>query len=123
MDALSPGEVRLCRVLFLSPGRSFVAVGPREVEVRLDWAFRCRFPRAAVASAEPSTLRPLSRGAHGLAGRWLVNGSGAGLVLVRLAPPQRAMVAGFRARVQELHVSADDPAALLAALRSPPTTA
>lgn len=82
------------------------------------WAFRSRFPRSAVAVVSVLDTRPLSRGVHGFAGRWLVNGSGTGIVVMRLRPAQRGRVLGFPVRVEELMVSVSEPAALMAALRT-----
>ena len=58
-----------------------------------------------------------SRGVHGWAGRWLVNGSGKGLVSLELKPEQRARVLGVPVRLRELIVSVEDPAALIRSLR------
>jgi hypothetical protein len=54
---------------------------------------------------------------HGFAGRWLVNGSGDGIVSLELRPAQRAWVMGFPVRLRTLLVSVQDPAGLVAALR------
>lgn len=107
----------LSRLLLLPPSDAFVELTGGEVQVRMAWAFRARFPRAAVASAAAYGGRPLSRGVHGLAGRWLVNGSGDGIVELRLSPPQRAHVLGFPVRLETLLVSVEDPAAVIAGLQ------
>lgn len=110
--------------VLVPPSDSWIEVGPAEVACRMSWAFRARFPLAAVASAEPvRTRRVLSRGVHGLAGRWLVNGSGKGIVSIALDPPQRAYVMGFPVRLRELDVSVEDPDGLRAALGSAPASA
>jgi hypothetical protein len=101
---------------FLLPSQSFVDVGDAEVVVRMGWGFRARFPRSAVAGSAPLGRRPISRGVHGFFGRWLVNGSGDGVVSVAVAPPQRAWVMGFPIRLRQLMVSVEDPDALIAAL-------
>lgn len=106
----------LSRLLLLPPSDAFVELAGGEVRVRMSWAFRARFPRAAVASAAAHQHRPLSRGVHGLAGRWLVNGSADGLVELRLSPAQRAYVLGFAVRLEMLLVSVEDPAAAIRAL-------
>jgi hypothetical protein len=85
----------LSSALFLPPSSSYVEVDSDQVRVRMGWAFRCRFPRAAVASAAETHKSPLSRGVHGFAGRWLVNGSGQGILTVDLTPGQRGYVIGF----------------------------
>lgn len=104
--------------LFLPPARSFIEVDGDEVQVRMAWAFRARFPRSAVRASAPYERRPLSRGVHGFAGRWLVNGSGEGIVSLGLEPRQTAFVLGFPVRLRELLVSVEDPPGLVAALRS-----
>ncbi|MBI5067207.1 MAG: hypothetical protein HZB56_03135 [Deltaproteobacteria bacterium] len=111
---------RLSAALLLPPRDSFVEIGDGQVRVRMGWAFRASFPLAAIASATPSPLRPLSRGVHGLAGRWLVNGSGDGLVSVVLQPAQRARVMGLPVSLGELLVSAEEPERLVAALTTGP---
>ncbi len=60
--------------------------------------------------------RPLSRGVHGFAGRWLVNGSGRGILTIDLEPVQRGYVMGFPVRIRQLMVSVQDPSKLAAAL-------
>ncbi len=106
----------LSSALLLSPGGSFVEVEGELVRVRMAWAFHAEFPRSAVAAAALSPARPMSRGVHGLSGRWLVNGSGDGIVAIGLAPPQRGRVMGFPVRLDDLLVSVEDPAGLIAAL-------
>jgi hypothetical protein len=102
----------LSSALLLPPSASYLEVDDREVHVRMAWAFRARFPRNAVVSAERSDRRPLSRGVHGFAGRWLVNGSGDGIVVINLNPDQRAYVMGFPVRLRQLLVSVSDPVGL-----------
>jgi hypothetical protein len=58
--------------------------------------------------------KPLSRGVHGFAGRWLVNGSGENLVDIALQPRQRGYVMGFPVRLRNVLV--EDPAGLTSAL-------
>ena len=110
------GYRALSSALLLAPSSSFLEVVGDEVRVRMGWAFRTRFPKSAVTSARPSALRPLSRGVHGFGGRWLVNGSGEGLVEIALQPRQRGHVVGFPVRLATLLVSVDDPVTLAAAL-------
>jgi hypothetical protein len=109
----------LSRVLFLSPEASFVEVDSQQVRVQMSWGFRACFPRAAVVSAKETGERPLSRGVHGFAGRWLVNGSGQGILTIDLMPSQRGYVMGFPVRVQQLMVSVTEPKALAVALGKP----
>ncbi len=107
----------LSRALFISPSDSYVEIAGHEVSVRMSWAFRARFDRSRVRGASPLDMRiPLTRGVHGWAGRWLVNGAGDGIVAIDLEPRQRAYVMGFPVSLRQLQVSVDDPAALAAAL-------
>lgn len=106
----------LSAALLLAPSGSFVEVEADEVRVRMAWGFRARFPRSAVVSVTEHRQKPLSRGVHGFAGRWLVNGSGEGLVNIALEPRQRGYVMGFPVRLRNLLVSVEDPAGLIAAL-------
>jgi hypothetical protein len=110
----------LSLLLGLPPSGAFLEFDGAEVEVRMGWAFRSRFPRSAVASTAALGIRPLSRGVHGFAGRWLVNGSGRGILRIRLAPVQRAYVVGVPVRLRELLVSVADGPALAAALHGRP---
>jgi hypothetical protein len=108
----------LSSALFLPPVNSYVEVNDEEVQVRMGWAFRSHFPRTAVALAVETHERPLSRGVHGFAGRWLVNGSGQGILTISLTPAQRGYVMGFPVRLRQLMVSVAEPSALAAALMS-----
>jgi hypothetical protein len=85
----------------------------------MGWAFRSRFPRSAVVSASPLRIRPLSRGVHGFRSRWLVNGSGRGILRIHLDPVQRAYLVGVRVPVRELLVSVTDAPAVAAAVAGP----
>ena len=103
--------------LFLPPASSYVEVNGEKVRVQMGWAFRSHFPRTAVALAAETHARPLSRGVHGFAGRWLVNGSGRGIMAINLTPIQRGYVMGFPVRLRQLMVSVAEPSALAAALK------
>lgn len=72
----------------------------------------------AYVPAGSSMVVSLTRGVHGWAGRWLVNGAGEGVLAIDLDPTQRARVAGFPVRLRQLLVSVEDPAALTRALAS-----
>jgi hypothetical protein len=108
----------LSSALLLRPSDSYVEVREGEVECRMGWAFRARFPRSAVSRTQRLEHKPLSRGVHGLAGRWLVNGSGDRILAVDLEPPQRARVLGVPVRLRQLLVSVDDPDSLAEHLRT-----
>jgi hypothetical protein len=113
-----PWYAILSSALFLPPANSYVEVNDEEVRVRMAWAFRSRFPKTAVTLATETHGRPLSRGVHGFAGRWLVNGSGQGILTISLTPAQRGYVMGFPVRLRQLMVSVVEPSALAAALMS-----
>ncbi len=102
--------------LLLFPSDSFVEVAGDSVHVRMGWGFRSSFPLSAVRGVTPLARRPLSRGVHGFAGRWLVNGSGDGILTIELEPAQRAHVLGFPVRLRELLVSLEEPDALARSL-------
>ena len=106
----------LSRALLLPPKSAYLSVEGDEVEVRMGWAFRARFPRAAVTRVAKLATPPISRGVHGWWGRWLVNGSGRGIVVLDLAPDQRAYVTGFPVRLRQLLISVNDPPGVAAAL-------
>lgn len=107
----------LSSALLLRPSDSYVDVNDDEVSIQMGWAFHSRFPRSSVGATSRLDNSPLSRGVHGFAGRWLVNGSGAGILSIDLHPTQRARVLGFPVRLRQLLVSVDDPEALAARLR------
>jgi len=100
----------------LLPSRSYVSIDPEQVEVRMGWAFRSRFSRSAVESAAQLDTSPLSRGVHGFGGRWLVNGSGRGIVRLELNPRQRAYVLGIPVRLRSLLVSVAEPSVFASAV-------
>jgi hypothetical protein len=107
----------LSKALFISPTDSYVEIVQNEVLVRMGWAFRTTFDRSCVTGTSPLDKRiPLTRGVHGWAGRWLVNGAGDGIVAIDLEPRQRAYVMGFPVSLMQLQVTVDDPLALVAAL-------
>ena len=106
----------LSTMVGLPPSASYLRVDGQQVEVRMGWAFRSRFPRSEVASVSELGRKPLSRGVHGFAGRWLVNGSGRGVACIRLRATQRAHVLGFPIRLKCLMVSVADPFALASGL-------
>jgi hypothetical protein len=107
----------LSKALFISPADSYVEIVHNEVLVRMGWAFRTTFDRTRITGSSPLDKRiPLTRGIHGWAGRWLVNGAGDGIVAIDLEPRQRAYVMGFPVGLRQLQVTVDDPFALVAAL-------
>lgn len=108
----------LSSALRLPPSRSYVQVEGDEVQVQMGWAFQACFPKTAVTSVTETYEKPLSRGVHGFAGRWLVNGSGQGILTINLTPDQRGYVMGFPVRLQQIMVSVEDPTALIIVLTS-----
>ena len=108
----------LSSVLGLPPSSSYVEVSSDQVHARMGWAFRATFPKSTVASTEIANQNPLSRGVHGFAGRWLVNGSGQGILGITLNPVQRCHVLGLPVRLKQLMVSVPDPGVLAALLQT-----
>ncbi len=106
----------LSSVLLMPPAASYVEIQGDQVHARMSWGFRATFPRSAVVATSRLAKRPMSRGVHGLAGRWLVNGSGQGILTIDLRPDQRAYVIGIPVRLRQLLVSVDDPDGLQARL-------
>jgi hypothetical protein len=114
-----PAYALLSKSLFISPADSYIEIAGDTVSVRMAWAFRAKFDRAQVSGTSiPGSRIALTRGVHGWAGRWLVNGAGDGIVAIELEPRQRAYVMGFPIRLRELKLSVENPAALAAALAS-----
>lgn len=109
----------LSSALLLPPSSAYVEVGDGQVHARMGWAFRVTFPLTAVTRTSMYDGLPRSRGVHGWGGRWLVNGSGEGIVEIALEPPPRAFVIGFPVRLRRLLVSVDDPAGLQESLAAP----
>jgi hypothetical protein len=107
----------LMRGLGLGPGHSFIDVEDTTVEVRMGWAFSVLVPRSSIATVQQPIRGSISRGVHGFGGRWLVNGSGDGLVTMVIDPPVRARAVGVPIHVRELTVSTDSPNELEAILQ------
>ena len=107
----------LSTLLFMRPADSFVEVEGNDVRVQLAWSFRMRFPRSAVVASSEYRRGTISSGVRELAVRWLVSGSGAGIVSITLQPTQRAYVLRYPVRLRNLEVSVENPVGLLDALR------
>lgn len=99
-------------------GRRFsrVRVGEDVVDVRLGIAFQGTVDRSAIQGAHRWTGRVFGWGAHGWRGRWLVNGSSKGIVVLEIDPAARSRVLGFPVKVRELALSLEEPEAFAAAL-------
>jgi hypothetical protein len=104
----------LSSALLLLPEASYVELDDTSVRVRMGWGFSAEFPRASIARVWQLEYAPLSRGVHGMMGRWLVNGSGDRIAVLELEPPARARVMGFPVKLRQLMVSVDEPSVLLA---------
>lgn len=106
----------LSTALFMPPSKSYVEIDDEQVRVRMSWGFSADFPKTAVKAMSRLARRPISRGVHGFAGRWLVNGSGDGIVTIDLEPRQPGYVMGFPIKLRQLMVSVEQPEQLMRAL-------
>lgn len=102
----------------LGSGRrvSRVVVSETELDVRMGIAFRGMIPRESIGGARRWQRRVLGWGAHGWRGRWLVNGSSKGIVVLAVDPPAAGRVLGFPVTLRELALSLEDPVGLCKAL-------
>jgi len=107
----------LLTAMGMGPRRSYIDVDDRYVTVRMGWAFRATVQCDNIVGATTSGRRTINIGVHGWRGRWLVNGSGRGLVVIDIDPRTRGWVLGVPVRLRQLMVSAVDPDALVAAIR------
>jgi hypothetical protein len=116
--------MRILMPLLLSgPRHSSIRVEDDDVIVKMGvggYAFFARVPLSSIADAAEVAGPVWAWGAHGWRARWLVNGSGRGLVRLTLMPKVRGRCAGFPLRVGELTLSLAEPAAFVKAV-SPPT--
>jgi hypothetical protein len=108
----------LSTALFMPPAKSYVEVGGGEIRVRMSWGFAAHFSKSTVKEVSRLARKPISRGVHGFAGRWLVNGSGNGIVIIDLDPPQRGYVMGFPVKLRQLMISVEEPEQFMAAVQS-----
>ncbi len=100
--------------LGLGPGYSEVRVAEGTLHVKMGWAFDARIPLASITSAEATNARVFSAGVHYSGGRWLVNGSGKGLVALTIEPHAQAKIWIMSVPLHSLWVSVTDPDALIA---------
>ena len=114
--AFDAGYAVRSRALFISPSDSYVQLAGNEVPVRMGWRvardLRSLVRRPCVSDRQRVQL---TRGVHGWAGRWLVNG--ATMASSRSTPSRgSAYVTGFPVQLRQLLVSVEDPRALATAL-------
>jgi hypothetical protein len=105
--------------LGLGPERSEVRVEAGMLHVKMGWAFEAHVPLTSITSAQATDARVLGWGVHCRGGRWLVNGSGEGLVALTIEPPVGAKFCLRPVSVRSLWVSVTDPDALIAACAEP----
>ncbi len=99
-------------------GRRFsrIVVTETDLDVQLGVAFRGVVPRSSIRSARRWRGPVFGWGAHGWRGRWLVNGSSKGIVVLGVEPEGSGRVIGFPVKVRVLALSVEDPEGLCAAL-------
>jgi hypothetical protein len=107
----------LLSVLGMGPGLSHLELDENELRVRMGWAFRAHVPRASITGARAVSGLVGGIGVHGWRGRWLVNGSMAGIVGIDIDPARRAVATGIPVHLRYLAVSVEDPDGFLAALQ------
>lgn len=105
----------LCVPLGLGPKNSEVRVEDGTLHVKMGWAFDAHIPVASITSVKATDERVFAWGVHYSGGRWLVNGSGKGLVALTIEPPARAKVWTASVLPRSLWVSVTDPDVLIAA--------
>lgn len=99
--------------------RCWVELSDTTLTVQMSWSFRAEIPTPLVASAKLNQGRaPLSIGVHGWRGRWLVNGSREGLVVITIDPPAKACAVGIPVALRELTVAVEDPVRLVTELKA-----
>ena len=107
----------LMRVLGIGPKRSYVEIDGEAVRARMGWGFQADIPRATIVGVRPVPYVWWAFGVHFASrGRWIVNGSGHGVVALVLDPPARARTLVVPIRLRELWVSLEDPDGFRAAL-------
>lgn len=104
--------------LGLGPKNSEMRIADGTLHVKMGWAFEAHVPVASITRAETTEERAFTAGVHYSSGRWLVNGSGKGLVTLTVEPPVKAKAAFRSVTLRSLVVSVTDPDALIAACTS-----
>lgn len=102
----------------LGHGRRFshLDVDDTHLAVQMGYGFRALIPRSAISNVRPWSGRVWGWGVHGWKGRWLVNGSSHGIMVLDIEPPVRAKVLLIPITLRELAVSLEDPDAFVAAV-------
>ena len=98
--------------MLAGPKRSRVVLSTDQLAVTMGsggWMFSCAVPRSSLSNVGPSTGMVGGYGAHGWRGRWLVNGSGKGLVRMTVEPVARARVMFLPVKLRQLTVSLERP--------------
>ncbi|MGH3412732.1 MAG: hypothetical protein ACRDPH_06605 [Marmoricola sp.] len=113
---VSPAMGAVLAIGLAPVGGRYVEVDDTEVRVRLGAAFRGDVPRSSMRSAGPDHGRISGYGAHGWAGRWLVNTTGTGMVRLQIEPRGRGYVLGIPVSLRVLRLSLADPEGFLAAV-------
>ena len=108
----------LLTALGMGPRHSYVELEGDLIVARMSWGFSARLHRRAIVEAERlNRYIWYGYGAHSLGKkRWLINGSGHGVVRLRFDPLERGRTLGVPVRVRELWVSLEDPEGFLAAI-------
>jgi hypothetical protein len=109
---------RVLGAMGLGRGRSGVTVGDESVYARMGWGFRATIPINSIASATLLNRRTWSFGVHGWRGKWLVNGSSEGLVVITVDPAAPARMTGIPVKLRVLRISLEDPDAFIAAVNA-----
>ena len=102
--------------LGLGPSNSEIRLDAGVLRVKMGWAFDAEIPVASITKAEAANEGVFTWGVHYSRGRWLVNGSGKGLVALTIDPPVQAKVWIRSVTLRSLWVSVTDPDALIAAV-------
>jgi hypothetical protein len=116
------GKGAVLRSVLVLQRHSYVEVDGDTVRVRMSWAFSTTFSRRDIASVERRAPVPLTAGAHGWRGRWLVNGASGPLVGITFRSPVRAYVMGVPIKLRDLRVSVADADRLVTELGGAPGT-
>jgi len=100
---------------------SRVVVTETGLDVQLGFAFRGVVPRSSIKRALEWQGPVYGWGAHGWRGKWLVNGSSRGIVVLHIDPHAKGRVLGYPVKVRELALSMEDPETFCQALELPLT--